>query len=64
MTQTYIGCKMAILHVEIVDDECEEDQAYIHEFPESIDWHTVIDAIQCFYPNAISVFFILKDVEQ
>ena len=53
---------MAVLHVEVVDEDCEEDQAYIHEFPEEIDWHTVIDAVQCFYPTATSVWFSIKDV--
>lgn len=50
-----------MLKIEIVDEQCGEDEAYCHRVAVDTDKLALLTAISILYPNATSILFLLEE---
>lgn len=50
-----------MLRIEIIDENCGEDEAHIHSIPVDTDKAEIIAAIAVFYPTATSIYMVMEE---
>lgn len=50
-----------MLHVEITDENCAEDEAHVFSFPVGTDLAEIMKAIGFFYPTATQIIIQIKE---